>query len=123
MPITKNNFLYSTTKFFGFSLNLLLQKACENMTLEQTQELSKKINVVISERTKQVKEGAKKKETTDKYVTEDDTSRGNLAMEGAGMAYFQKKKKKFKKILLHNNPTGEGRNDLKGDGVDLDDFM
>eukprot|EP01061_Rhynchopus_euleeides_P030654 TRINITY_DN5089_c0_g4_i1.p2 TRINITY_DN5089_c0_g4~~TRINITY_DN5089_c0_g4_i1.p2 ORF type:complete len:227 (+),score=130.41 TRINITY_DN5089_c0_g4_i1:95-775(+) len=94
---------FRNTKFFGYALNLILQKSCDKLSLEQTQELSKKLNVIISERARQLKEGDSKKKV-EKEPSKGETTelRGNAAVaEG----------------------EGEYRNDLKGDGRDLDDFM
>ena len=89
--IQKNIYLYKTlffarseTKFFGYAVNQLLIKSVGKLSLENTQELSKKLHVLVAEKTKAAKESAEKeKKKKDEYAEKgaDDLVRGNVARE------------------------------------------
>eukprot|EP01059_Diplonema_ambulator_P012911 TRINITY_DN233_c0_g2_i1.p1 TRINITY_DN233_c0_g2~~TRINITY_DN233_c0_g2_i1.p1 ORF type:complete len:226 (+),score=111.62 TRINITY_DN233_c0_g2_i1:164-841(+) len=94
---------FRSSKFFFYALNLLVNRTSDKIGLEDCQELSKKLNVILAERQKATKEGSKPDKKKDKAAEDGEAEplRGEAAV----------------------NATNEGRNDLKGDGRDLGDFM
>eukprot|EP01060_Flectonema_neradi_P039629 TRINITY_DN87_c16_g1_i1.p1 TRINITY_DN87_c16_g1~~TRINITY_DN87_c16_g1_i1.p1 ORF type:complete len:228 (+),score=73.15 TRINITY_DN87_c16_g1_i1:55-738(+) len=97
---------FRSSKFYFVALNRLVTKLCDKTSLDDISEVQKKLNVLVSERTRILKEGEKREAKTkaSKYADKEQTEE---AVRGNGLAI-----------------GSEGRNDLVGDGdANFDDFM
>ena len=78
---------FRSSKFYFVALNRLVSKICDKTSLDDISEIQKKLNVLVSERSRILKEGEKReaKTKTSKYAEKeangDDVIRGN----GLGM--------------------------------------
>eukprot|EP00659_Diplonema_papillatum_P000910 gene910-1397_t len=70
--------IFRTNKFYNYAVNLLVTRACERLSIEDANDLDKKLNVLYAERTKALKESSKKKLKEEERQDDEATpARGN----------------------------------------------